>query len=86
MVFAVVVALGTVEEAMEDRVGDREVEEWNTYGTSNKFLSSSSLCLLGGLSTCLPKAVCVLVCVCMPCVCALEWVSGTCVCAVAASD
>lgn len=82
----VVAALGTVEEVMEERVGKREVEEWDTYGTPTKFLSSSSLCLLEGLSTCLPKAVCVFVCVCMPCVCILAPVSETCVPAIVVSD
>lgn len=61
MIFAVVVVLGTVEEIMEEEVGRREVEEWDSYGTPDKFIHSSSLCLLWGLSTCLPKAVCVFV-------------------------
>lgn len=76
MVFAVAVVsvLGT-EETKEERV----VEEWDSLGTPKKFLSSSSLCLLEGLSTYLSKAVCVSVCVCMPCVNVLKCVSGTCV-------
>ena len=36
--------LGTVEGAM----GGREVEEWDTYGTSTEIFSSSSVCLLEG--------------------------------------
>ncbi len=88
MIFAVVVwaAMGTEEEVMEEKVGEREVEEWDTCGTPNKFLSSSSLCLLGGLSTCLPEAVCVFVCVCMPCVCVLLCLCGTRVCAKGVSE
>lgn len=86
--FAVVVAvaLGNVEEAKKEGVSEREVEEWDTYGPPNKFLSGSSLCLLGGVSTCLPEVVCVFVCVCMLCVWVLACVSCTCVCAIAASE
>lgn len=80
----VVAALGTVEEAMEETVAERELEEWDTYGTPTNFLSSSSLCLLEGLSTCLLKAVCVFVCVCIACVCVL--VPETCVAAIGVSD
>lgn len=79
-------ALVSEEEAMEERVGEEEVEDWGTYGTSSKFFSSSSLCLLGALSTCLPWDVCVSECVCVPCVCVLPFVSGSRVCAMIASD
>lgn len=39
----VIAALGPVEETTEKGVGEKEVEEWNTYGTPNRFFSSSSL-------------------------------------------
>lgn len=81
-----VVIFAVGEEEVEERVGETEMEEWDTYGTPNKFLSSSSLCLLGGLSACLPKAVCVSVCVCVPCVFVLPSVSATSVCASTVSD
>lgn len=69
---------------MEERVAETELEEWDTYGTPSDFLSSSSLCLLEGLSTCLLEAVCVFAYVCMPCVCVV--VPGTCVAAIVVSD
>ena len=65
--FAVVVVavLGTVEETveetMEEGLGEREMEEWDTYGSLDKFLSSTTLGSLEGSSTCLPKDVCVFV-------------------------
>lgn len=82
----VVAALGTAGKAMEEGVGEREVEEWDSYVTPAKFPSSSSLCLLGGLSTCLPKAVCVSVCGCTPCACVPMPVCGSCVRAIAVSE
>ncbi len=43
VVEAVVAEMGTVEKAMEEWVGEREVEEWDTYGAPKKFLSCSTL-------------------------------------------
>lgn len=64
-------------------MGEKEVEEWDTYDTPQRFLSSSPLCLLEGLSSCLPEAESASLCVCKPCV----WpcVCASCVCAVVVS-
>lgn len=77
VVMAAVTALGTVMETAAEAVGDTEAKGWETYVTSEEFHPDSSVCLLGGLSICLPN----LFCVCEP-VC----VSSTCVSATGVSE
>lgn len=65
----VVTALGTVIETAVEGVGDTEAKGWETYVTSEEFHSGSSVCLLGGLSICLPNLFCVCISTCVSSTC-----------------